>query len=70
MSMKVTDSKRRTHVQDALVANEVLESRRRFAQGDETISLAEIVLERRAKKSGDDVLKHTLTRYMISEYEQ
>jgi hypothetical protein len=63
-----TTSMRRTHVQDPLVRKEVEDARRRFAAGEATISLAEIVRERRAKKSDARAigLPHS---YVISEYE-
>jgi hypothetical protein len=70
MPIGKTNSMRRSHVLDPLVKKQVEEATRRFASGEATLSLADIVRARRAKNSDERAIGQAFIRYEVSEYEQ
>ena len=71
MPLGKTHSIRRTHVVDPLVKGQVETARSKFAAGEATISLAEIVRMRRGKNFQEEqAIELPLKRYVVSEYEQ
>jgi hypothetical protein len=62
---------RRTHVLDPAVKRQVEATRNKFASGEATVSLAEIVRIRRGRHSQEEqAIELPFIKYVISEYEQ